>query len=162
MANRQVRLVVGLVTPFVALWLANWFDGQFVFDARQTAARSFDVEGAMVASDVGMFATAVLSLAVALVAWWSRSRLVAVVDIVLGGFYGFLLALEAFLALRINGAPAFAPEPLATFIDNRYGEVMLGSMGSVEIVGAAMFVAGIATLIRSYREAAPTGSAATA
>ena len=159
MASRQVRLIVGLVAPLVALWLANWFDGQFVADAGIEAGRSFDIGQEMYATNVGLFATAALVLAVAAVILWSQSRIVAVFCIVLGGFYAFLPALEALLALRVNDDAPSAQEPVATFINARFAEVISGTIGSVYVVGAALLLAGVAALIRDVLRGRSAGSA---
>ena len=54
-------------------------------------------------------------------------------------------------ATSVNGAPAPAPEPIATALGNWYFTLAMGVTGSVFTLGAAMLIAGLAVIGRALR-----------
>ena len=111
MISRPKRLAIAAFVPFIALWLAAWFDGNVVSEAVAQAGQNYDIAPASLAYSVSYLIAMGGGLAVAAVAWWIRDQIVGLVYLVVGGFILFDGFLAARLAWSVNGAPPAAPAP---------------------------------------------------
>ncbi len=153
MISRPKRLAIAAFVPFMALWLAAWFDGNVVSEAVVQAGRNYDIAPSSLAYAAAYLIAAGGGLAVAAVAWWIRDQIVGLVYLVVGGFILFDGFLVARLAWSVNGAPPAAPEPIASFLT----EVMFSTTGrsnAALVVAAAMVLAGLASFALAGQEEA--------
>ncbi len=152
MTSRSKRLLIAAIVPFVALWVAAWFDGNVVNDAATQAGHNYDFTPAYLATSISYLVAMAGGLAVAATAWWIRERIVGLVYLVIGAFVLF----DGFLVVKFatigNGTTATAaPEPIARFLT----QVMLSTTGrsnAALVVAAAMLLAGLGSLVLAGRD----------
>lgn len=153
MISRPKRLAIAAFVPFMALWLAAWFDGNVVSEAVAQGERNYDIAPSSLAYAAAYLIAMGGGLAVAAVAWWIRDQIVGLVYLVVGGFILFDGFLVARFAVSVNGASPAAPEPIAHFLI----QVMLSTMGrsnAALVVAAAMVLAGLASFALADQEEA--------
>ena len=153
MISRPKRLAIAAFVPFIALWLAAWFDGNVVSEAVAQAGQNYDIAPASLAYSASYLIAMGGGLAVAAVAWWIRDQVVGLVYFVVGGFILFDGFLAARLAWSVNGAPPAAPEPIASFLTQVMSSTM-GRSNAALVVAAAMVLAGLASFATADQEKA--------
>jgi hypothetical protein len=122
-AQLKRSLVAALIAAAVLL-VAHWFDAGVLVDAQRQAGHTYDPAPLMDLMVVAHVLTAAGAVALALVAWRSRSVLVGVGYVLVGGFLVCLPAIVWAFAVSVNGAAPLAPAPIAKtlnqwFIDAR-------------------------------------------
>jgi hypothetical protein len=157
MSGRIGRPIIGLVAAVAILLFAAWFDWHVLFSIERQQATTFDIRPFAWAAPFGYLVAAAGVLALAVLAWWSRSLLVAVVYVLVGAFFAFLYTLEWIFSATHNSAPPIFPHPIADFISN----VAINWLGldfapthAVSVIGAGMFLAGLGALGRAIRQRA--------
>lgn len=145
MSSRSRSLLIAAIVPFVAMWIAAWFDGNVVAEAERQAALNFDMGPETLAISVAYLIAMGGGLAVAAVAWWIRDQLVGLVYLVVGGFLLFDGFLVARFATSVNGAPPPAPEPIASLLIQVWFST-IGRSNAALVVAAAMVLAGFGSL----------------
>jgi hypothetical protein len=151
MSSRSRSLLIAAVVPFVAMWIAAWFDGNVVAEAERQAAMNFDIGPATLAMSVAYLVAMGGGLAVAAAAWWIRDQLVGLVYLVVGGFLLFDGFLVARFAISVNGAPPPAPEPIASFLTHVWLSTV-GRSNAALVVAAAMVLAGFGSLTLARKD----------
>lgn len=151
MHSRLGKSLVATLVAVLALAIAHWFDAGVLLDAQRRAGVTFEPGPLFYLTPVAHLITATGVVALALAAWWSRSLLVGVGYVLVGGFLVLLPATVWEFATSVNGAPAPAPEPIATALGNWYFTLAMGVTGSVFTLGAAMLIAGLAVIGRALR-----------
>ena len=111
-------------------------------DIRQQEAATFDPTGLSLAYALGSVAVASGVLVLAVLAWRSRSALVGVAYLIVGGFFGFMPVINWWGAAQINGAPPVLPGPIADAVSQIYFWSN-GPLNAIAMVGAGMFLAGL-------------------
>jgi len=145
------KSLVAMLVAVLALAIAHWFDAAVLVDAQRRAGVTFEPGPLFYLTPVAHLITAAGVVALALAAWWSRSLLIGVGYAVVGGFLVLLPATVWEFATSVNGAPAPAPEPIATALGNWYFTLATGVTGSVFTLGAAMLISGLAVIGRALR-----------
>ena len=160
-----------LLVPVVLLmWIVAAYDSfrscQKLFRKRLSLKTpGYRVGGPSVVRGLVPRSTAILALLLAsagvfaagLVGWWARSLAIGIVYLVGGAFFALLDVITWQLAASINGAPPVIPEPLANAIRQLY-LWQQGRVGSMRIVGAAVFLVGlvvIGSIVRGRWRARP-------
>jgi hypothetical protein len=149
--SRTGRTFGALAGAALVLAVANAYDGTFLRDVLRTAQAHFDAGGVGVGIALGSMLVAGSVLLVGVLAWRAASVVVDLVYIVAGGFLVTLPWLVWTFATTINDTPPVLPEPIATFLGNIYFETSGGSLNAVGTIGAAMLIAGVASLVRWSR-----------
>ena len=145
-----MRIVVALLVTagvFVAL---TWYDTAVMVEAQRRQQQAVDARELALAWSGGAFAIAAGILVVASLAWWSRSVVVGLVDVLVGGFFAFLPVITFNFAATINGAPPVLPAQAATFVGDVF-RATGGPLGAVIPLGAGMLIAGVAVIARQVR-----------
>jgi len=106
MSAQLKRSLVAGVIALAVLLIAHWFDAGVLADAQHQAARTYDAGPLLDLTGIAHVLTAAGAVALALVAWRSRSLLVGVGYVVVGGFVVFLPAIVWAFAVSVNGAEA--------------------------------------------------------
>jgi len=141
---------LALVAAPVVLILMAWFDTTVVHGASQQAAATFDMSQVGLVVALGMTLVAGAVLALALIAWRSRSVAVGVVYAVVGAYLALQVWIIWTFAAQINDTPPVLPEPFLSAVTNLY-HATDGPLNAVGIIGAGMLVAGVAVIARSFR-----------
>lgn len=164
MPGTPARALVAALVALLALLIAHWFDAGVLADVQIRAGHTYDYGPGFDLIGIAHIITAAGVVAIALAAWRSRSLAVGAGYAIIGGFLVFLPALFWAFAMSVNGAPAVAPQPIASTLGNWYITLAKGVTGSVYTLAAAMFLSGLAVvgsvLLTRRREA--TGAASTA
>ena len=128
-----------------------WFDTTVVAVAQRLARATFDSGQAMPPWTLGLFAIAGAILLLALLAWRSRSAVVGVIYVVVGGFFASQLWMLMSLATSRNDVPPLLPDPIAIALN---GIVMatMGPLNAVGVIGAGMAIIGVAVMARRSRQ----------
>jgi hypothetical protein len=157
--SAQLRrpLVAGLIALAVLL-IAQWFDAGVLADAQRQAGRTYDVGPFWNSMGIAHVLTAAGVIALAMVAWWSRSLLVGVGYAIVGGFLVFLPTITFVLASSVNGAPPLAPAPIATTLNRWFSTLASGVSGSIFTIAGGMFVSGLVVIWLVLRGRAPSGA----
>jgi peptidoglycan/LPS O-acetylase OafA/YrhL len=134
-----------------------WFDTTVVAVAQQQARAMFDFGQAMPLWTLGMLAIAGAVLLLALLAWRSRSAVVGVVYLAVGGFFACLPWIVMSLTFSRNDAPPVLPEPIAIALFD-FWTATTGPLNAVGVVGAGMAIVGVAVLVRRPRARTITGA----
>ncbi len=164
MPGTPARALVAALVALMALIIAHWFDAGVLADAEIRAAHTYDYGPGFDLIGIAHIVTAACVVATAIVGWRSRSLVVGAGYAIVGGFLVFLPALFWALAMSVNGAPAVAPQPIASTLDSWYMTLAKGVTGSVYTVAAAMFLSGLAvvgSVLMTTRHGA-SGAASTA
>lgn len=147
---RSVRAATALLAAGGVLWVSAWFDHTWLADVQRRAGASFDPIGVVWTLGVGSLAVAGAVLLLAILAWRSRSVLVATAYAVVGAFFTFLPTILWQFAASHNGDSPVLPQPLADVVGQVYF-ASTGPVNAVETVGAGMLIVGMAGLARSLR-----------
>ncbi len=148
--SKTGRTLAALAGAALVLVIATWFDATVLRDALGLAQATFDASGISMVTALGSLLVAGSVLLVGALAWRAPSAIVGLAYGVVGGFFVALPWLVWNLASRNNDAPPVLPEPLAVVLGNIYSESS-GSLNAVGTIGAAMLIAGVATLVRWWR-----------
>ncbi len=151
MTSRPKRLAIAALVPFLALWIAAWFDGNVVSEAVRQAGSNYDFAPASLAYSAAYVIAMGGGLAVAAAAWWIRDVVVGLVYLVVGGFILMDGFLTVRLAIGINGAAPAAPEPIASLMNQLWFSTM-GQSNAALVVAAAMVFAGIGSMALAGQE----------
>jgi len=157
-AQLKRSLVAALMAPAVLL-VAYWFDAGVLVDAQRQAGYTFDPAPLMDLMVVAHVLTAAGAVALALVAWRSRSVLVGVGYVLVGGFLVCLPALVWALAVSVNGAAPLAPAPIATTMDQWFTVLATGVTGAVFTIAGGMLLSGLALIWSVFQDRRSTESA---
>jgi hypothetical protein len=149
--SKTGRTYVALAGAALALVIAGWFDNAVLRDALRYADATFNPIGVTGLFAFGSVLVAGSALVVAVLAWRTASVAVGLAYGVVGGFFVALPWLVWNLAAQVNGTPALLPEPLAYVLGRIYIWTSDGSLNAVGTIGAAMLIAGVASLVRSSR-----------
>jgi hypothetical protein len=112
--SKAGRAAVAVLAAAAVLWLAGWADGTVMRDIQQQEAATFDPTGLSLAYALGAVAVASGVLVLAVLAWRSRSALVGVAYLIVGGFFGFMPVINWWDAAQINEVPPVLPGPSRT------------------------------------------------
>jgi hypothetical protein len=157
-AQLKRSLVAALIAAAVLL-VAHWFDAGVLVDAQRQAGYTFDPAPLMDLMVVAHVLTAAGAVALALVAWRSRSVLVGVGYVLVGGFLVCLPALVWALAVSVNGAAPLAPAPIATTMDQWFTVLATGVTGAVFTIAGGMLLSGLALIWSVFQDRRSTESA---
>jgi hypothetical protein len=144
-ARLKRSLVPALMAPAVLL-VAHWFDAGVLVDAQSQAGRTYDPAPLMDLMVVAHVLTAAAAVALALVAWRSRSVFVGVGYVLVGGFLVCLPAIVWAFAVSVDGAPPFAPAPIATTMFGWFTLLATGVTGAVFTIAGGMLLSGLAVI----------------
>ena len=144
-AQLKRSLVAALMAPAVLL-VAHWFDAGVLVDAQRQAGYTFDPAPLMDLMVVAHVLTAAGAVALALVAWRSRSVLVGVGYVLVGGFLVCLPAIVWAFAVGVNGAAPLAPAPIATTMFQWFTVLATGVTGAVFTIAGGMLLSGLAVI----------------
>ncbi len=145
--SRTSKTLVALAAAAIVLVLAAWFDSTLLTEARRHSAATFDISGVAAMTALGSLLVAGSVLLVGTLAWRSASVVVGLAHVLVGGFFVALPWLVWNLATTKNDVPPVLPEALASALGNIYFSTT-GSLNAVGTIGAAMLIAGVATLVR--------------
>jgi hypothetical protein len=137
------RPIVAAVLGLVVLAAVSIFDNGVLLRMQRGANANFSQGAYAILAVLGAMAVAVGVLVIGWLAWSSRSRLVAVVYIVIGGFVTLVPIL--LFSVPIN-LPEWAGRALTTVILSTGGP-----LNAATVCGSAMLVAGIAVLLSRTR-----------
>jgi hypothetical protein len=140
--DRITRSGLAIGGGVAALILVGWLDGTVMRDAQHRQAQFFDPTGVVWSYSLGYLVTAASVLAVGAAGWWARSWVTGIVFLVGGAFFAFLDVITWELAASTSYTPAVLPEPLANAVSQLYFW-QAGPIGSMRIVGAAVFLVGL-------------------
>jgi hypothetical protein len=157
-AQLKRSLVAALMAPAVLL-VAHWFDAGVLVDAQRQAGYTFDPAPLMDLMVVAHVLTAAGAVALALVAWRSRSVLVGVGYVLVGGFLVCLPALVWAFAVSVNGATPLAPAPIATTMDQWFTVLATGVTGAVFTIAGGMLLSGLAVIWSVLQDRRSTNAA---
>jgi len=146
MSRPIVRDGIALVGAAAILFLAGWLDGQVFRDIQRGVSRFFDYGLVSWTLPLGYLMVAASVIAVVGLAVWSKSLLVGVVYAAVGAFFAFLFTLTWLFATEINGVPPVLPQPLVVVISRIWLWGAEGPLNAVSIIGAAMLLAGLASI----------------
>jgi hypothetical protein len=157
--SRTSRTLVALAAAAVVLVIATWFDSTVARHAEQQASGIGDLSGWATMEPLGSLLVAGSVLLLGVLAWRSASVDVGLAYVVVGGFVAALPWLFWNFALR--SSPPVLPEALALTLRNLFYLTVGGSdneyqfdggpFNALETIGAAMLIAGVAALARSWR-----------
>lgn len=140
--ERMTRIGVALLATAAILFVVGWLDGTVMRDAQRQTASTFDITPLIWWHSLGYLVTAAGVLAAGLVGWWARSLAAGIVLLVGGAFFALLEVINWQLAASVNSAPPVLPEPFARAVSQIYFW-QSGPIGSMPIVGAAVFLVGL-------------------
>jgi hypothetical protein len=152
MQAQYVRSLLALVVALAALIVAHWFDSTVLADAQRQVGISFDPGPLLSLTSIAHLITAAGALAIGFAGWRSRNMVVGIIYVAAGAYLVFLPAMYWAVAVRVNGAPPVAPEPIATTIGQWFTTIQTGVTGSVFTLGGAMLVSGLAVLWSVLRQ----------
>lgn len=155
MRRRSTRNVIAIVGAGLVLGLVGWLDTVVVEGIRQRSSQTFDITGIAWALPFGYLAIAGGGAAIVLLARWAQSVTVGLVYALGGAFLVFLFPILWFWAASVNGAAPLLPGPIATFVNEVYAHAESGPLNAVAILGAAMLLAGLATIGSALRHRVP-------
>ncbi len=144
--SKTSRTLVALAAAAIALVIAAWFDNVVMGDVRERA-RTSDPSPIFTMTVLGSLLVAGSVLMLGVLAWRSASVVVGLVYVVVGAFFAALPWLWWNLARMTVDV---LPEALAVAI-RELGSSTGGPLNAVGTIGAAMLIAGIATLARWWR-----------
>ncbi len=144
-AQLKRSLVAALMAPAVLL-VAHWFDAGVLVDAQRQAGYTYDPAPLMDLMVVAHVLTAAGAVVLALVAWRSRSVLVGVGYVLVGGFLVCLPAIVWAFAVSVNGAAPLAPAPIATAMFQWFTVLATGVTGAVFTIAGGMLLSGLAVI----------------
>jgi hypothetical protein len=173
MATQLRRWLVAALVALLTLLIAHWFDAGVLADAQHRAGHPgllFNL------APVAHMLTAAGVVVLALAAWWSRSLLVGVCYVLVGGYLVFLPAMywafDSVTYLRsmpsgviVATSGPLAPQPIASTLGDWFLTVSTGVTGAVFTLASAMLLSGlvvIASVLRAHRRGATGASPATA
>ena len=146
MSAQLKRSLVAGVIALAVLLIAHWFDAGVLADAQHQAARTYDAGPLLDLTGIAHVLTAAGAVALALVAWRSRSLLVGVGYVVVGGFVVFLPAIVWAFAVSVHGAAPIAPAPIAKTFNEWFVALGTGVTGAVFTIAGGMLVSGLAVI----------------
>lgn len=147
---RSARTATPLLAAGAVLWVSAWLDHTWLAEVQRQAGASFDPTAVVWTLGLGSLAVAGAVLLLAILAWRSRSVLVATAYAVSGAFFTFLPTILWQFGASRNGAAPVLPEPVAVVVNQVY-VASTGPLNAVETVGAGMLIVGVAGLARSLR-----------
>lgn len=145
------RAALALVVALGVLAVMAWFDTTVVREALARGRPTFEMGQYTLLWSLGSFATAAAVVLLVALAWRSRSAAVGAIYLVVGGLFAFLPWILVSFASSHNGVPALLPDPLAIAVASLH-EATIGQLNAVGVIGAGMALAGVAVLVRSFRE----------
>jgi hypothetical protein len=137
------RALLATLVALLALLIAYWFDSGVLADAQKRAGYTFDLGWFMELTGIARIVTAAGVVAIALTCWRSRSLVVGIGYVVVGGFLVFLPALTWTIGVSVNGAPPLMPQPIASTLGQWYSTLATGVTGAFYTLAAAMFLSGL-------------------
>ena len=137
------RPVVALVIGLVVLAALSLFDNAVLLNIQRQGASNFSQSTYALLVVVGTMGIAAGILVIGWLAWASRSRLVAVVFILLGGFLALVPVLLFSVPLNL---PDWAGRALTSVIISTGGP-----LNAATITGSAMLISGVAVLLSRTR-----------
>lgn len=155
MSRTSRGTLVALAVAAIVLLIVAWFDTTGFFTILGQYAGDNSVAAATVS--VGSLLIAGFGLLLGVLAWRSASAVVGVAYVVVGGFFVVLPWLFFTFVVPMNGFSRTAA--LASIIEHLYIWTH-GGLHAVTTIGAAMLIAGVATLVRSWRHRAVAPSRA--
>jgi len=145
------RALVAVAVALGVLFVGHWFDSTVVADAQRHAARTYDSPPLVDMTSIAHLLTAAGVLAIALAGWRSRSLVLGAGYALVGGYLVLLPALFWAYGLSWNGAPAVAPQPIASTLGTWYATLSTGVTGAVYTLGGAMLLTGLAVIASMLR-----------
>ncbi|MGD0123513.1 MAG: hypothetical protein ABSC46_13290 [Candidatus Limnocylindrales bacterium] len=146
------RAFLAALAALGVLFVCHWFDATVVADAQRQAGMSYDSGPLVDLTSIAHLLTAAGVVAIALAGWRSRSLLLGVGYALVGGYLVFLPALFWAYGIGGNGAPAAAPQPIASTLNTWYTTLSTGVTGAVYTLAGAMFLTGLAVIWSVLRE----------
>jgi hypothetical protein len=162
MMRLRPRAILALLAGGAILVVARWFDAEVLREAQGRMAATFEVAPFIWSLSLGYVITAAAVLLVGLLAWWSRSLLVAIVYSLAGAFLASYLAVDMVYAEQVNDAPSVLPHPLADLWTVWYRVMVPGPLQTLFVVGAGMLLAGLGGIGLSIRRRLTQGGSMTA
>lgn len=149
--TKTSKAILALLFAFGLLAAMAWFDAVVLVEAQARGRATFDSGQASLLFAVGAFAIAGSVLLVTRLALDAGSVAVAVIYLVVGGFFALLWWILTTFATYENDVPPLLPEPLAIAVA-QVAISITGPLHAVAVVGAGMAIAGVAVIVRSRRE----------
>ena len=146
------RAYVAALVALGVLFVAHWFDATVLVDAQRRAGMTYDNGPLANPTAIAHLLTAAGVLVIALAGWRSRSLIAGAGYAVVGGYLVFLPALFWAFGVRLNGAPAAAPEPIAGTLNQWFMTLQTGVTGAVYTLAGAMLLSGLAVIWSVLRE----------
>ncbi len=146
--SKTNRTLLALAVTAIVLVIAAWFDTTGFFAILEQYPGDNSAAGAGVA--VGSLLIAGSGMLLGVLAWGSASAVVGLAYVAVGGLFVVLPWLYWTFGVPTNGLSPGGPEPLASIILNIQGSTF-GGLHAVTTIGAAMLIAGVATLVRWWR-----------
>ena len=158
MSPKSMRKVVAIAAAAAIIGIAGWLDSVWLMGNQRTSQATFDVSQLFWSQASAYLLVAGAVLLIGLLARWARSATVGLVYALVGAFLAFLSPIVWTWAASINGADPILPAPIVSFVSFVY-PVEQGPVNAVAIIGAAMLLVGIASIISAIRDraAAPAG-----
>ena len=149
MMSRHRAALLALAVAAGALAFVSWFDHSIVGDAQRHSATAFDNGDVVGVWTVGTLLTAGTGLLLGSLVWRSRSAFASAIYFLVGG----LFALLPWLLWNVADSWAVGstlPNAVARKVIELWNSTS-GPMMADQMVGAAMAVAAVATLVRLVR-----------
>jgi hypothetical protein len=158
--SRTGTTLVALAAAAIVLVIAAWFDNTFIRSALREAQSTFNMAGFARLVALGSLLVAGSVLLLGTLAWRAASVVVGLAYIVFGGFFVALPWLVMNLASGTNDGLPVLPESLASALTSIWYSTT-GSLNAVGTIGAAMLIAGVASIVPWWRGRAGAASRAT-
>jgi hypothetical protein len=136
------RSLVAAAVALLALAIAHWYDAGVLAELQRRNHFDYNTSAISYGMPVVHLITGLGAVAIVLAAFWSRTILVSVGYVLVGGFLVFLEALVE----ALNGRVALAPEPITTALNQWFFTLATGVTGAVFTLGGVMFLAGLAVM----------------
>lgn len=136
------RSLVAAAVALLALAIAHWYDAGVLAELGRRNHYDYNTSAISYAMPVAHLITGLGAVAIVLAAFWSRTILLSVGYVLVGGFLVFIEAMVE----ALNGRVALAPEPITTTLNQWFYTLATGSTGAVFTLGGVMFLAGLAVM----------------
>jgi hypothetical protein len=135
------RRAIALVAPVPIVLLTRWYDVEVLQQSRLGAAVALDPAGTARAFSIGYLLAMAGGLALAWLAHWSRSDIVAAIYLVVGG------ALTLLMPIFWTVAPGLPPGAIQSALFEFVVWAEQGVIKAVPLDAAAMFIGGLGALL---------------